>query len=437
MRTSHLTSHSNPANRNRPTARRKTAKTMELYIVRHAESENNARSEEERTDDPALTPLGYRQAEYLVNRIRHFRPSRIFVSPFLRTLETIAPYIRETGQPVDAWTDIHEQGGVMSGFGGRTKYVGQPGMKRSEIEQGFPGVRLGSEFNGKGWWKCRPWEDYESARERAVRVIERIRNEFDHTGERVVLVTHGAFIRFLMGVIMDMPGMGYEHFEQFANTSVTRFTITPTYTQLGLMNCTRHLPEAWITGTDTRPYRTGEFIEQEAEDRQRCAWTLKHPLLAAFHDDEYGFPLTRDNDLLERLVLEINQAGLSWLTVLKKRKAFRTAFDQFDVDRVSAYGESDRERLLRDEGIIRNRLKIDAAIHNARVVQEISRDYGSFKHWLDSQACDSLDEWVTVFKKTFRFMGPEIVGEFLMSTGYLPIRHDAECYLAKEGHRVG
>ena len=408
---------------------------MELYIIRHAESENNARPQEERTEDPTLSALGYRQAEYLVNRIRHIRPTRIFVSPFLRTLETIAPYIRETGQSVEAWIDIHEQGGVQAGAG-NADYEGRPGMKRSEIEQKFPGVRLGDEFDEKGWWKSRPWEDYEAAQTRAERVNRWIHDEFALTGECVVLVSHGAFMRFLVGVILGTPGMGHDRIDWFANTSVTRFIITPNYTHLALMNCTRHLPEAWIRGTDSRPYQTGDFVV-EGDERKRCAWTLKDPLLAAYHDDEYGFPLDRDDDFLERLVLEINQAGLSWLTVLKKRKALRKAFDGFDVDRVAAYGDRDRERLLGDAGIIRNRLKIDAAVHNARVFQEIRRSHGSFKAWLDVQSCVSLDEWVAVFRETFRFMGPEIVGEFLMSTGYLPIRHDPECFLSREGHRVG
>ena len=408
---------------------------MELYIIRHAESENNARPQEERTDDPTLSTLGYRQAEYLVNRIRHMRPTRILVSPFLRTLETIAPYMRETGQSAEAWIDLHEQGGVQAGAG-NADYEGRPGMKRSEIEGGFPGVRLGDEFDEEGWWKCRPWEDYESAQVRAEGVARKIHDDFGHTGERVVLITHGAFMRFLVGVILGTPGMGHDRIDWFANTSVTRFLITPSYTHLALMNCTRHLPETWITGTDSRPFHTGEYVEEEG-DRSRCAWTLKDPLLAAYHDDEYGFPLSRDDDFLERLVLEINQAGLSWLTVLKKRKALRDAFDGFDVDRVAAYGDRERERLLGDDGIIRNRLKIDATIHNARVFQEIRRSHGSFKAWLDDQSCVSLDEWVAVFRKTFRFMGPEIVGEFLMSTGYLPIRHDPECFLARDGHRVG
>ena len=168
-------------------------------------------------------------------------------------------------------------------------------------------------------------------------------------------------------------------------------------------------------------------------DRIRCTWTLKDPLLEIYHDEEYGAPLAKDNDFFERLVLEINQAGLSWLTVLKKREAFNDAFDRFDVDLVAAYADQDRHRLLNDSGIIRNRAKIDATIHNAKVFKQIRRDCGSFKAWLDSQEYSRLDQWVALFIKTFPFMGPEIVGEFLMSTSYLPIQHEPQCYLASVG----
>ncbi|HET6568320.1 MAG TPA: DNA-3-methyladenine glycosylase I [Rhodothermales bacterium] len=158
-----------------------------------------------------------------------------------------------------------------------------------------------------------------------------------------------------------------------------------------------------------------------------CTSAPGHPFHGPYHDLEYGFPLRDDNELFERLMLEINQAGLSWLTVLKKREAFRAAFHGFDVDAVAAYGDSDRERLLADPGIIRNRLKIDAAIENARRIQGIRAEYGSFAVWLDTHHPQHKPEWVKLFKKTFRFTGGEIVGEFLMSTGYLPGAHDPSC----------
>jgi DNA-3-methyladenine glycosylase I len=151
------------------------------------------------------------------------------------------------------------------------------------------------------------------------------------------------------------------------------------------------------------------------------------PYNREYHDTEYGFPIRSDSGLFERLVLEINQAGLSWLTVLKKRKAFRAAYAAFDVERVAAFGQKDRDRLMQDPGIIRNRLKIEAAIKNAVVVAELSRGHGSFANWLDSVHPATLDSWKKLFKKTFFFTGGEIVREFLLSTGYLPDAHERDC----------
>ncbi|MGR2740405.1 DNA-3-methyladenine glycosylase I [Billgrantia sp. Q4P2] len=158
-----------------------------------------------------------------------------------------------------------------------------------------------------------------------------------------------------------------------------------------------------------------------------CDLAPGHPWHGPYHEDEYGFPVEDDTALFERLVLEINQAGLSWLTVLKKRDAFRRAFDNFDVDRVAAFDDADRERLLGDAGIIRNRLKVEAAIHNAGVIQTLREEHGSFAVWLDQHHPLPLADWVKLFRRTFRFTGPEIVGEFLMSTGYLPGAHRDDC----------
>jgi DNA-3-methyladenine glycosylase I len=163
-----------------------------------------------------------------------------------------------------------------------------------------------------------------------------------------------------------------------------------------------------------------------------CDFAPGHPLHGPYHDQEYGFPQRGDAVLFERLVLEINQAGLSWETMLKKRDGFRRAYDGFDIDKVARYGQRDRERLLADPGIIRNRLKVDAAIHNAQVIRGLRDEHGSFAQWLDAQhrveghARDKA-AWVKLFKKTFRFTGGEITGEFLMSLGYLPGAHRESC----------
>jgi DNA-3-methyladenine glycosylase I len=158
-----------------------------------------------------------------------------------------------------------------------------------------------------------------------------------------------------------------------------------------------------------------------------CDFAPGHPLHGPYHDDEHGFPQREEAVLFERLLLEINQAGLSWETVLKKRDGFRRAYDRFDVDTVAAYGEADRARLLADTGIIRNRLKVEAAIHNAQVIQRLRQSHGSFAGWLDAQHPLDKAAWVKLFKRTFRFTGGEITGEFLMSLGYLRGAHRDDC----------
>ena len=158
-----------------------------------------------------------------------------------------------------------------------------------------------------------------------------------------------------------------------------------------------------------------------------CDAAPGHEWHGPYHDREYGFPLTGDGELFERLVLEINQAGLSWLTILKKREAFRRAYEGFDPERVARYGARQRRRLLADAGIIRNRLKVEAAIANARTILELRASHGSFAAWLAAHHPRSKPEWVKLFKQTFRFTGGEIVGEFLMSIGYLPGAHVERC----------
>ena len=161
-----------------------------------------------------------------------------------------------------------------------------------------------------------------------------------------------------------------------------------------------------------------------------CDYCNAHPedtFNRVYHDTQYGFPLTNDNLLFERLVLEINQAGLSWITILKKADNFRQAYSGFDIDAIAAYGEADRARLLADPGIIRNRLKVNAAIENARRIQALRGEFGSFRGWLDGHHLLGKDEWTKLFKKTFIFTGGEIVNEFLLSTGYLPGAHVEDC----------
>ena len=151
-----------------------------------------------------------------------------------------------------------------------------------------------------------------------------------------------------------------------------------------------------------------------------------------YHDNHYGFPIHDDNELFGRLIMEINQAGLSWETILKKEDSFRKAYDNFNIKKVANYSQQDRERLLSDAGIIRNKLKVNAAIENAKTIIELQKEFGSFEKWLEHHHPKTKEEWVKLFKKTFKFTGGEIVNEFLMSIGYLNGAHAENCKIQEK-----
>jgi DNA-3-methyladenine glycosylase I len=179
----------------------------------------------------------------------------------------------------------------------------------------------------------------------------------------------------------------------------------------------------------------------ELDDRPRCWWAAggprPDPLMVAYHDDEWGVPVGDDRELFERLALESFQAGLSWSTILRKRESFRVAFAGFDPGRVAAFDDRDRERLLGDAGIVRNRAKIDATIANAAAFLATAREFGSFAAYLDSMvpgpparlpagasggeipattpASDALS--VDLKRRGFRFVGSTIVYAFMQSVG--------------------
>lgn len=147
----------------------------------------------------------------------------------------------------------------------------------------------------------------------------------------------------------------------------------------------------------------------------------------SYHDTEYGFPAKSDNELFIRLMLEVNQAGLSWTTILRKRDGLLNAYDGFDIETVATYNQDDRDRLLNDADIIRNKLKVNAAIYNANAILKLQKEFGSFKNWLDLQGNLELAQWVKLFKKHFKFTGGEITKEFLMGSGYIKGAHHSDC----------
>jgi DNA-3-methyladenine glycosylase I len=182
----------------------------------------------------------------------------------------------------------------------------------------------------------------------------------------------------------------------------------------------------------------------------RCAWANTHPLCVVYHDLEWGVPVHDDRHLFEMLILEGAQAGLNWLTILKKRENYREAFDNFDARKIARYDVRRVRQLMSDEGIVRNRLKIEAAIANARAYLQIQKEFGSFDAYLwpfvggrpvrnrwksmaripastEVSAAMSAD----LVRRGFRFVGPTICYAFMQATG-LVNDHTAACFRGKE-----
>ena len=185
-----------------------------------------------------------------------------------------------------------------------------------------------------------------------------------------------------------------------------------------------------------------------SDDRPRCWWANDDPLLRAYHDDEWGRPVSDDTHLFEMLTLEGVQAGLSWLTILRKRDAFRAAFARFDPAAVARFDDADRARLMADAGIVRNRAKVDATIGNARAFLAVANEYGSFARYLATQVpppptrlpltatngslpattpvSDALSR--DLKRRGFRFVGSTIVYSFMQAVGLVD-DHLPGCFL--------
>lgn len=158
-----------------------------------------------------------------------------------------------------------------------------------------------------------------------------------------------------------------------------------------------------------------------------CAAKDRQEVNRFYHDNHYGFPIESDDELFGRLILEINQAGLSWQTILNKQDNFREVFDGFSIAKIATYDDAKVDELMQNAGIIRNKLKVNAVIHNAQRVLALQEEFGSFLNWLNHNDSKSKEEWLKLFKKNFKFVGGEIVGEFLMSSGYLKGAHEESC----------
>ena len=166
------------------------------------------------------------------------------------------------------------------------------------------------------------------------------------------------------------------------------------------------------------------------KSKKRCAWAEEDPLMEQYHDYVWDCPAKDDNELFERLTMQIFQAGLSWKTILYRHDAFREAFSKFDITIVANYGAADVERLRTDKNIIRNKLKIESTIENAKRILKLKEEFGSFQNYLD-QIPHDLPILQNELKKTFKFMGPEIARMFVMSISKIEVPHDQPCWRYK------
>ena len=185
-------------------------------------------------------------------------------------------------------------------------------------------------------------------------------------------------------------------------------------------------------------------------DKHRCGWCEGDSLYEAYHDEEWGVPVKDDQTLFEFLVLETFQAGLSWITVLKKRENFRKALDNFDHQKIANYGQSKIDVLLADPGIIRNKLKVHATISNAQLFMEIQREFGSFsayiwgfvndtpikntlKNYKEGPGTTPLSDTVSkdLKKRGFKFVGSTVVYAFMQATGMVN-DHEVNCFRYNE-----
>ena len=181
-------------------------------------------------------------------------------------------------------------------------------------------------------------------------------------------------------------------------------------------------------------------------EKHRCGWCVGDPLYEKYHDEEWGVPQYEDDQLFEFLILETFQAGLSWITILRKRENFRKAFDHFNYKKIAAYTPADQERLLQDAGIVRNRLKIKATIANAQAFIDVQKEFGSFSKYIwdfvdgtpiknawqdyrDAPANTPLSDKISkdLKKRGFKFVGTTVVYAFMQATGMVN-DHEVGCF---------
>lgn len=213
---------------------------MDLYLIRHAQSQNNALPEHQRVADPGLTELGHEQAARLAERVRGLRLTRIISSPFRRALQTAEHLRRATGLVPEVRIALHETGGCMDGVIPATM-VGQPGLSRKEILAEFPDYQIEARIDGEGWWRSQPYETNYQARRRAAQLLTDTRAEFAQSRERVAYVMHGDFQLLFIRRFHSIPLV------LALNSSITHVQVSPEQTELIDFNSVAHLTDGMVS----------------------------------------------------------------------------------------------------------------------------------------------------------------------------------------------
>lgn len=219
--------------------------TPTLYLIRHAQSTNNANPEPERIPDPPLTELGTQQAKALSTYVPNIQPTHLLTSPFLRTLQTTQPLAASTGLTPHIHAQLFEQGGCYSGYQAIGKRP-EPGLRRKEIEEGFPGWHIDPTIDEQGWNKLPQYESTDMARDRANHVATWLQSEFHSRPVRILVVIHADFKLRLLESLLKRDDI--EHaFGPVINTSITALRLEPSGWRLDTWNSHQHLPNQWIT----------------------------------------------------------------------------------------------------------------------------------------------------------------------------------------------
>lgn len=220
---------------------------MHLYLIRHAESENNARPENQRVEDPSITDRGAKQAASLAEWLETHPTDLLVTSPFRRALQTAAPVALRSKSSIEVWCDIYERGGCYSGWQDRDMR-GAAGLSQDGILNLLPNALFDQQIASEGWWGGRPREQDDETRLRAIAVKKKIEQRFVPQSARIALITHAEFQRILLAQLLDFQNVDVTRLGPICNAGITYLTFQNSEWKLQWFNAVTHIPSELITG---------------------------------------------------------------------------------------------------------------------------------------------------------------------------------------------